>query len=143
MPERCASRCSTVTSSAISGRSPPSTERAVVESSSEPVLDEAHHGERRQPLRAARDREPRVDRVRDPVAAVGEPVGLRELDVAAAVDAHDTGEARLGSERVELSFDRRRHAARRGQTAALAALTNRSSGTSSNSPTSRASSRNV
>ena len=37
MPDRCASRCSTVTSSAISGRSSPSTERAVVESSSEPA----------------------------------------------------------------------------------------------------------
>ena len=36
MPERCASRCSTVTSSSISGRSLPSTERAVVESSSLP-----------------------------------------------------------------------------------------------------------
>ena len=36
MPERCASRCSTVTSSPMSGRSEPSTERAVVESSSEP-----------------------------------------------------------------------------------------------------------
>ena len=36
MPDRCESRCSTVTSSRISGRSSPSTERAVVESSSEP-----------------------------------------------------------------------------------------------------------
>ena len=36
MPERCSSRCSTVTSSEISGRSSPSTERAVVARSSRP-----------------------------------------------------------------------------------------------------------
>ena len=36
MPERCASSCSTVTASSISGRSEPSTDRAVVESSSLP-----------------------------------------------------------------------------------------------------------
>ena len=36
MPERCASRCSTVTSSAINGRSSPSTDRAGVASSSRP-----------------------------------------------------------------------------------------------------------
>ncbi len=37
MPDRCASRCSTVTSSAISGRSLPSTDRAVVVRSSVPL----------------------------------------------------------------------------------------------------------
>jgi hypothetical protein len=57
-----------------------------------PVLDQAHHGERRQALRAARDRELRFDGVGDPVAAIGEPVGLRELDVARAIDTHDTRE---------------------------------------------------
>ena len=36
MPERCASRCSTVTSSSISGRSSPSTDRAGVASSRRP-----------------------------------------------------------------------------------------------------------
>ena len=36
MPERCAMRCSSVTSSAIRGRSSPSTERAVVVSSRVP-----------------------------------------------------------------------------------------------------------
>ena len=56
------------------------------------VLDQADHRERRQALRAARDREPGVDRVGDLVAAIGQSVRLRELDVAGAVDAHDAGE---------------------------------------------------
>ena len=43
-----------------------------------PLLDEAHHRERGQALRPAGDREPGLDRVGDPVAAVGEPVGLRD-----------------------------------------------------------------
>jgi hypothetical protein len=38
MPDRCASRCSTVTSSPMSGRSAPSTERAVVDRRSTPLL---------------------------------------------------------------------------------------------------------
>ena len=36
MPDRCPSRCSTVTSSAMSGRSSPSSERAVVPSARVP-----------------------------------------------------------------------------------------------------------
>ena len=56
------------------------------------VLDQAHHRERREPLRAARYREDRLDRVRDPVGTVGEPVRLGQLGAARAVHAHDTRE---------------------------------------------------
>ena len=37
------------------------------------LVDQAHHRERRQALHAARDREPRVDGVRDRVRAIGRP----------------------------------------------------------------------
>ena len=93
MPDRCASRCSTVTSSSISGRSSPSTDRAV-----------------RRRGRASRPRSGSPRRARSgpslplaiancvssvlgiAVRPVGEPVGLRQLDPAGAVDAHDAGE---------------------------------------------------
>jgi hypothetical protein len=66
------------------------------------VFDQAHHRECGQALGATRDAEPRVDRVRDPVSAIGQPVRSRELDPARAVDTHDAGEPRpLG-----LSVDR-------------------------------------
>ena len=93
MPERCDSSCSTVTSSPISGRSAPSTERAAVERSSEPSSIRLATATAVKPLlplamancgRAVRDR----------VAAIGEAVRLRQLDLAVAVDAHDAGEAR-------------------------------------------------
>ena len=54
MPDRCDSRCSIVTSSPINGRSPPSTDRAVVESSSAPSSMRLDDRERGQTLRGAR-----------------------------------------------------------------------------------------
>ena len=101
MPDRWARRCSTVTSSSISGRSAPSTDRAVVVEVERAVFDQAHHRERGQALRAARDAEPGVDRVRDLVAAIRQSVGLRELDGAGPVDTHDAGEPRLVGDRVD------------------------------------------
>ena len=92
MPDRCASRCSTVTSSAISGRSfaehRPGGGREVERA----ALDQAHHGQRGEALRPARRREQGVDRVGDLVAPVGETVGQRELRPRRAVDADDAGE---------------------------------------------------
>jgi hypothetical protein len=41
-------------------------------------LDQAHDRERREALRAARDAEPSIGRVRDPVRAIGEPVRALE-----------------------------------------------------------------
>ncbi len=92
MPDRCESRCSTVTSSAISGRSAPSTERAVVASSSEPASIRPHDRQCGQALGAAGEPELGVDRVRDRVSAIGKSIGLGELDLAAAVHAHSTRE---------------------------------------------------
>ena len=57
-PSGGTSRCSTVTPSSINGRSAPSTDRAVVDRSSDAILDQAHDGEGGQALHAARDREP-------------------------------------------------------------------------------------
>ena len=61
MPDRWASRCSTVTSSPISGRSSPSTDRAVVVEPQRALLDQADDGQRGQAFRAAGDPEPGVD----------------------------------------------------------------------------------
>ena len=52
------------------------------------LRDEAHDRERRQALRGARGAELRLERVRNPVAAMCKSVGARELDVVAAVDSH-------------------------------------------------------
>ena len=65
MPERCASRCSTVTSSPISGRSSPSTERAVVRERERAVLDQAATVSAVKPFVPLARAEPGVDRVRD------------------------------------------------------------------------------
>jgi hypothetical protein len=52
------------------------------------LFDQAHDRQRGESLGSARDPEPRIDRVRDSRASVRETVGLRELDLAASVDAH-------------------------------------------------------
>ena len=70
MPERCDRRCSIVTPSSIRGRSRPSTERAVVESSSRPSSIKADDRQRRQALRTARCPELGIDLIRDPEATV-------------------------------------------------------------------------
>ena len=69
-------------------------------------LDEAHHGERRPPLHAAREREPRVDGVGDRVPPVGESVRLRELELTGTVDPHDAGEVRFPGGRIDLVCER-------------------------------------
>jgi hypothetical protein len=64
--------------------------------------DEADHGERRQTLRSARDRELRRDVVRDLVAAVCEPVRLRHFDSVPAVDPDHAGEGGVRGDPIEL-----------------------------------------
>ncbi len=91
-----------MTSSAISGRSSPRSERAVVASSSVPSSMRLTTASAVNPFSAARDPELRVDLVRDLVAAVGEAVRLREDDVAAAIDPDDAREARFRDDRVEI-----------------------------------------
>jgi hypothetical protein len=71
----------------------------------QPVLDQAHDGERREALRAARDPELRVDRIRDLVAAVREPLCLGDFYPPSAVDSHDAGELRLGGDRIDLGLE--------------------------------------
>ena len=57
------------------------------------VLDEAHHGERREPLRATGDADAGVVGERHAVGAVGEPVRVHERLLAGPVDPDDPGEA--------------------------------------------------
>ena len=68
------------------------------------LLDERHDGQRGQALGAARDREPRLDGVRDPVGAVGEPVRARD-PIAVAIDADDAGETRLRRDAIDRSLE--------------------------------------
>ena len=42
-----------------------------------------------------------VDRVRDRVGPIRQPVGLRQLDALGGVDTHDTGEPRVTGDRVD------------------------------------------
>jgi len=74
------------------------------------VLDQAHDGERRHALHAARDREAGVDLVRDLVPPVRETVGLGEHDIRSAIDANDARKARLGGDRIERELQRRHRA---------------------------------
>jgi hypothetical protein len=69
------------------------------------VVDEAHDREGRQPLRTAREREPRVWRVRDPVTTMRVAVRLLDLGPPPAVHSHDTREAGLGGDCVELVLE--------------------------------------
>jgi hypothetical protein len=70
------------------------------------VLDQPRNCERRQALRAARDRESRLERVRNRVRAIREAVCRRERDLLAAVDAQRAGEARIARERADLVVQR-------------------------------------
>src|SRR6266545_759686 len=80
MPDRCDSRCSIVTSSSMSGRSWPSTERAVVERSSEPssirlvTAVDAHHA--RETVRLG-DRIDRMQQVHSEDGISGQTVDTR------------------------------------------------------------------
>ena len=65
------------------------------------LFDQAGDGERGQPLRPAGDREPGVDRVRDPVRAVRVSVRLGELELATPVHPHHTAEPGLVRDRVD------------------------------------------
>jgi hypothetical protein len=65
------------------------------------AVDQADDRERGQSLRSAGDREPSVDRVRYVMGAVGEAVGLGELNLAMAVQGHDAGESVLLGDRVD------------------------------------------
>lgn len=60
-----------MTVSSISGRSAPSSDRAVVSRAGGPVLDERQHGQRGERLRPARDNEAGVDGRRDRMRPVG------------------------------------------------------------------------
>ena len=93
MPERWARSCSTVTRSSISGRSSPSTDRAVVSQAELATLDEAHHRQRGETLRAAGDRELRVDRRRDAETTVRQAVRPLHGDAAIEVDPNHTRQA--------------------------------------------------
>ena len=73
-----------------------------------PVLDEAHHGQRGEALRPARDPEPRVAGVRDPQPAMGEAVRLHEYGLVGAVDADDAGEGGPFGDLVDRSRQRGR-----------------------------------
>ena len=86
-----------MTSSAISGRSSPSTRRAVVDIASAPSSIRLAIVERSQPLDAARDRELRLQRVRNLVSSMREPVRVGEDGLAVEVDADRPGEIRLAS----------------------------------------------
>jgi hypothetical protein len=66
-----------------------------------PFRDQRNDRERREPLRAARDRELRIDTVRHLVRPIRETVRLLEHDAVRIVDANDAGEPRLGRDRVE------------------------------------------
>ena len=101
MPDRCASRCSIVTASSISGRSSPSTDRAVVSSPSEPSSIRLTTASAVRPFVPLAIAEPGVDRVGDLMGAIGQPVRLRELDRTGAVDPHDAGEPRALGQRVD------------------------------------------
>ncbi len=102
MPDRCESRCSTVTSSPISGRSAPSTERAVVESSSEPSSIRLATATAVKPLLPLAMANCVSSVFGIPWARSARPVRPRQLDLAAAVDAHDAGETRRGRDRVDV-----------------------------------------
>ena len=65
------------------------------------VADQADDGERGQPFRPAGDREPGVEGVRYLLGTVSQAVRLAELDLAAAVHRHHTGESAPFSERVD------------------------------------------
>src|SRR5437660_12257064 len=97
MPDRCESSCATVTSSPINGRSSPSIECALVESSSNPSwmrLTTATAVKPFVPLAMAN----RVSTAFGiSYARVGEPVRIRQFDFVAPVDAHHAGETgRIG-----------------------------------------------
>ena len=62
------------------------------------VLDQARDRQRRQPLDAARDRELRLQRVRNLVSSMREPVRLGEDGLSVEVDADHPGEVRLAGE---------------------------------------------
>ena len=104
MPERWASSCSTVTPSSISGRSSPSSDRAVVSRLERAPLDQRHHGERGEPLGAAGDADAGVDLVRDAVGAVGQPERLGEHGLVADVDPHHPGEAGVGGDLLDVEL---------------------------------------
>src|SRR4029434_1786062 len=60
------------------------------------LLDEGRDAERGQALGPAGDREPGVDRVRNPARPVREAVRLGQLDGAAAVHPYHSGEPGVG-----------------------------------------------
>ena len=101
---RWASRCSTVTSSSISGRSSPSTDARGGGELELALLDQAHDGQRGQALRAAGDAEPGLDRVRDLQRAMRQAVRLRRLELAPTVDRHDAGESGLARDPVDFAL---------------------------------------
>ena len=83
----------------------PRTERAVVVVEPEcAFFDEADQGEGCQALRSARQREACVDLIGDVVAAVRQPVRLRDLDPVATINTNDTREPRLRGNRVEFKL---------------------------------------
>ena len=84
------------------GRSSPSSERAVVVKRQRAVGDEAHDGDRRQALDAARDPELRVDGVRRLQSAVRQAVGPGQLQLVATIDADRAGEGRLLGDPIDL-----------------------------------------
>jgi hypothetical protein len=92
--------------------------RRKVESS---LLDEAHDHQRGEPLRAARDAELRVGRVRNPVSPVGETVGADELDAVGTVDPDDAREARVGCDPAEIARESAHARARRARCSGLRA----------------------
>ena len=94
MPDRCASRCSTVTSSAISGRSPPSSERAVVSRVPAAVGHQRHHRQGGEGLGPAGDREDGLGGVRHLPAPVGQAVGTFDERLARTMQADHAGERR-------------------------------------------------
>jgi hypothetical protein len=85
----------------MSGRSVPSTDRAVVDGRSTPFSITLTTVSAGQSLRSTGDREPGVDSVRYLVRAVGQAVGLDECGLVPDVDAHHTRETGLVRDRLE------------------------------------------
>ena len=101
MPDRWASRCSTVTASSISGNVSPRISRAVVLEREGATLDERHHGECRERLGAARDADAGVGRHLDAMGTVGVPGHPLDDRRPVDIDARDAGERRLRDHGVE------------------------------------------